>query len=469
MIFSSLTFVVFFIGLLGVVALARGTRMRQLALLIASYVFYGAWDVRFCLLILASSLWSWGFGLALSNTTQRSRRRLFLTLSLLADLGMLAYFKYANFFLDSFYSLLGMEPNRVLDITLPVGISFFTFQTMSYTIDLYRKRIPVCRDVFKFTLFVAFFPQLVAGPIVRASEFLPQLEKPVSLRYPDMVRGLQVFLLGLLQKVLVADNLSFFVDPVFADPTLYNTMTLWSALAAYSLQIFCDFSGYSLMAIGVGRVMGFNLPENFRTPYLSKSITEFWRRWHISLSTWLRDYLYISLGGNRKGRLRTDVNLMITMILGGLWHGAGWNFVLWGTFHGLGLMVHKHWKRIGFATSWTPVNQSLYGVFAWSGTLLFTCLLWVPFRCADFPTTLQFLNGLFSAQEGIAWLHQPSLLLIAAMVFWHALREMQSSMLNWIPTERLNAFRPLFVLGMLTLALLLFAPLKATPFIYFQF
>ena len=469
MIFSSLTFLLFFGGLLLSLAVISGARSRQLVLLGASYLFYGAWDPRFCLLILASSLWSWGFGLALNQTTELKYRRLLLVLSLFADLGLLMYFKYANFFLDSFYALWGIEHSRLLDITLPVGISFFTFQTMSYTIDLYRRRIPVCRDLVKFTLFVAFFPQLVAGPIVRAAEFLPQLERPVRLRSEDMVKGIQIFLLGMFQKVLVADNLSFFVDPVFAEPSLYNTLTLWSALAAYSLQIFCDFSGYSLMAIGVARVMGFELPENFRTPYLSKSITEFWRRWHISLSTWLRDYLYISLGGSRNGRIRTDVNLMITMVLGGLWHGAGWNFVLWGTFHGMGLIVHKHWRQRRIIRNKSSVSDSFYGGLGWVTTLLFACLLWVPFRCADFPTTLEFLHGLFSIQEGIEWLHQPSLLLMGAMVFWHALHAMKSDMLNWLPAPQLNGFRPLLAVGIGTLALLLFAPLEATPFIYFQF
>lgn len=361
-IFSSLTFFVFFGVVMGLLFVLKSDRHKQIMLLAASYVFYGAWDWRFLSLILASSLWSYWLGLRIAATPDGPRRKRYLIASLCMDLGLLAVFKYANFFLDSFYGLTGLSQSVALNITLPVGISFFTFQTMSYSIDLYRRRIDVCDDMGRFLLFVSFFPQLVAGPIVRASEFLPQLHQPIGPKGRDISVGLQIFVLGLTQKLLVADNLAAWVDPVFATPALYDAATLWGALTAYSLQIFCDFSGYSLMAIGVGRAMGFELPENFRTPYLAKTITEFWRRWHISLSTWLRDYLYISLGGNRKGERRTDVNVLLTMLLGGLWHGAGWNFVLWGALHGGALIVQKHWSNRFRATE----RLSGAGLAAWT-------------------------------------------------------------------------------------------------------
>jgi len=469
MIFSSITFLIFFTVLLLLLSVMRGQRVPQLLLLVASYVFYAAWDAHFCLLILASSLWSYAFGLALDRATVPTKRRLFLVLSLCADLGMLSYFKYANFFLDSFYALTGLEANAALNITLPVGISFFTFQTMSYSIDLYRRRIPVCKDVFQFSLFVAFFPQLVAGPIVRASEFLPQLNRPVRLTVANIHLGLQIFVLGMLQKTLVADNLSVYVDPVFANPTLYDSGTLWAALAAYGLQIFCDFSGYSLMAIGVGRVMGFELPVNFRTPYLACSITDFWRRWHISLSTWLRDYLYISLGGNRKGRFRADVNLMITMFLGGLWHGAGWTFVVWGVLHGAGLIVHKHWSARVHTNGWSALAQRLYKMAAFALTLVYVHLLWVLFRCTDFITALHYLRGLFVGLEGVHWLHTPSLGLIAVMALWHWLHFQRSGLVNLLPTQQPNRLLSLTLLGGAVLALLAFGSFDSNPFIYFQF
>jgi alginate O-acetyltransferase complex protein AlgI len=341
---------------------------------------------------------------------------------------------------------------------------------MSYTIDLYRRKIPVCTDPIKFFLFVGFFAQLVAGPIVRAAEFLPQLHNPIRLTRVNAVMGAQVFLLGLFQKVVVADNVAILVDPVFLEPALYDAPTLWLALAAYGLQIFCDFSGYSLMAIGVARIIGFTLPENFRAPYISRSITEFWRRWHISLSTWLRDYLYISLGGNRRGSRRTEINLMTTMLLGGLWHGSAWNFVLWGGLHGLGLVLHKHWSgRVRMNERFSGASRTAYSVVAWAITLLFVLLLWVPFRCADFATTLIYLTGLVSLGDGVRFLHTPTMVLLAVMTAWHAAHLGRASLIKTMPTTHPLELRPLLVIGLLLLAVLLFAPTGASPFIYFQF
>ncbi len=472
MIFSSLTFLFFFVVVLALVGVTRSDRAKIWILLVASYVFYGAWDWRFLGLIAASSAWSWGFGYLIGATSDARRRKLYLAASVTCDLGLLAFFKYAQFFVDSFVELFDLESPGALGIILPVGISFFTFQSMSYTIDVYRKQIPVCRDAAKFFLFVGFFPQLVAGPIVRAAEFLPQLDEPIRLRRENLTIGAQVFLLGLVQKAVVADNVSFFVDPVFAAPTLYDQATLWLGMGAYGLQIFCDFSGYSLMAIGIARILGFTLPENFRAPYVSRSITEFWRRWHISLSFWLRDYLYISLGGNRRGKVRTDVNLMATMLLGGLWHGAGWNFVIWGALHGVGLVVHKHWARhVRPAERLPQALRPVWTVFAWALTLLFVLLLWVPFRCTSFELTTQYLTGLFAAVPlGVRWLHTMTLALLLVMVVWHLLHVGRGRRaLALLPTRHPFAWLPLYLIGVLILALLLFAPTDASPFIYFQF
>ncbi len=465
MIFSSLTFLVFFALVLALYAALKGDQARRRVLLLGSYVFYGWWDWRFLFLMAGSSLWSWWWGNRLHPLPDGKRRSRLLVVALCGDLGALAFFKYANFFIESFCVAFDVRSAGALNIILPVGISFFTFQSMSYTIDLWRRRLEPCHDAEKFLLFVSFFPQLVAGPIVRAQEFLPQLERRITTTRRDISIGAQQFLLGLVQKIVVADNLSFYVDPVFATPSAYDTATLWGAIAAYTLQIFCDFSGYSLMAIGVARVLGFRLPDNFRTPYLAASITDFWRRWHMSLSFWLRDYLYISLGGNRKGRTRTDVNLLLTMLLGGLWHGAGWNFVLWGGMHGLGLLVHKHWRR---ATG--ERRPPGYGVLAWATTLLFVVLLWVPFRCATWAHTADFVAGLFSTGPGIRWLHSPSLLLIGAMAAWHVIYLRPDSRLaRALPSEDPGGWPALWLTGLLLLAVLMFAPFQASPFIYFQF
>ncbi|MCA9542805.1 MAG: MBOAT family protein [Myxococcales bacterium] len=466
MIFSSLAFFVFIAVVGGLFAAFKGDRFRRALLLGASFVFYGWWDWRFLLLITGSSVWSWWWGDRVSRTADGPRRKLYLWIGLCGDLGSLAFFKYADFFVQSFAQAFGIEHLGALGITLPVGISFFTFQTMSYTIDLYRGRIARCDDLPKFLLFVSFFPQLVAGPIVRASEFLDQLDRPVRSSAAHVRAGAQLFLLGFVQKTLVADNLSVFVDPVFAEPALYDTATLWLGMFAYGGQIFCDFAGYSLMAIGVARVFGFHLPENFHTPYLSRSITEFWRRWHITLSSWLRDYLYIALGGNRQGPVRTDVNLLLTMLLGGLWHGAGWNFVLWGGAHGLALAVHRHW---GVHPNHIARSSLLRQTAGWAATLVGVHLLWVPFRAADFGTTWTFLQGLLGDAGTVRWWPPRTVALLAALAGWHALHLLRPAWVRKLPAQDPLAWGPLTVLALLVLGLLMFAPLEASPFIYFQF
>ena len=464
MIFTSLKFLAFFVVLLCLMGIFRGDKARLYLLIVASYVFYGAWNIGYLVLIFLCSLWGWGLGYLMYQAKSQFRKNFYLVLSITLSLSMLGYFKYANFFTENISDALGMswEP---LDILLPVGISFFTFQTMSYTIDLYRGRIGLCPSFPRFMLFVSFFPQLVAGPIVRASEFLPQLDRHIRLNYLNFITGAQIFLGGAIQKVLVADNLSVFVDQVFLEPTLYSTGTLWLGLVGYSIQIFCDFSGYSLMAIGIAKILGFDLPENFRMPYISQSITEFWRRWHISLSFWLRDYLYISLGGNRKGELHTKINLMITMLLGGLWHGASWNFVLWGGLHGLGLIVHKYWSSWDHAWKETTV----YKLCAWATTFLYVILLWVPFRSADFQTTLNYYSGLFSGAPGIAWMHTGSWMVLSAVLVWHLLYLRRNEWLASYPAA--NPFRAarLYPLIAGLMLIVLFAPLNTSPFIYFQF
>lgn len=464
MIFSSLTFVVFFGIVFTLFKTLPTDKARLWMLLVANYIFYGWWDWHYTFLMFGSSAWSWWFAGLIAKTDDVRKRRLLLLVALVGDLGVLGYFKYTNFLVDSVVGLFGGSV-RTFDIVLPVGISFFTFQSMSYTLDIYRRELEPQPSLMKYLLFVSFFTHLVAGPIVRASLLVPQFDRPAVTNRAFIVRGLQVFVLGLFQKIVVADNLSQFVDPVFKAPGAYDALTLWAAMLAYALQIFCDFSGYSLMAIGAAKVLGYDLCVNFRTPYISRSITEFWRRWHISLSTWLRDYLYISLGGNRKGKLRTDVNLVLTMLLGGLWHGAGWNFVIWGGAHGVGLLVHKHWSRLrGDAKPSAAGNLA-----AWALTLLFVLLLWIPFRCRTFDLTLTYLHGLFVDSGGIRWLHTHSLVLIGLMAAWHVLHVIPNRVLTALPSERPLDYAPLASVGLLLLAVLLFAPWEASPFIYFQF
>lgn len=300
---------------------------------------------------------------------------------------------------------------------------------MSYTIHLYRGHVPVCASLCRFMLFVAFIPQLVAGPIVRASEFLPQLERHIRLKWNDLTIGSQIFLGGAIQKVLIADNVSVYVDSVFSTPELYSSATLWLAIVSYGIQIFCDFSGYSLMAIGIARILGYELPKSFDMLYVATSITEFWRRWHMTLSFWLRDYLYIPLGGNRKGISRTYLNLFITMLLGGLWHGASWSFVMWGGMHGAALAVHKLWST--YTGGWTNIkNTPLYKFLSWVITLLVVGVLWVPFRSEDFTVTMTFLDNLLPDGEGILWLHPMVMIIMAIVLAWHVIYLFQWKLLN---------------------------------------
>ncbi|MGS2724289.1 MBOAT family O-acyltransferase [Porticoccus sp. GXU_MW_L64] len=399
-----------------------------------------------------------------------TKKKICLITSLFLSLSVLAFFKYADFIINNLYLAFDRERNDSFDILLPVGISFFTFQTMSYTIDLYRGNIEPCHSLKKFMLFVAFFPQLVAGPIVRASNFLPQLNKKIRFNRDDILIGGQIFLGGAIQKVLFADNLSTFVDPVFSTPELYSTATLWLSLLSYALQIFCDFSGYSLMAIGIARTIGFRLPPNFNMPYLSRSVTELWTRWHISLSSWLKDYLYISLGGSRKGEVATYCNLCITMILGGLWHGASWNFVLWGAGHGFALAIHKFWAK--HTCNLSIKNKAPYKLAAWSLTFITIALLWVPFRAENFSATRSFIHGLFMGNDGIFWASTKCCVLITLALFWHI-----SYAIRWKPLLKFPSPSFNFVTGYIgiscilaaLMAILLFSPRDTTPFIYFQF
>ena len=280
----------------------------------------------------------------IARQIERGAKKLWLVLSLLVDLGLLAFFKYTNFFIDIYNSIFSQsaKPYAHLDILLPVGISFYIFQSLSYIIDVYRGNIKPLKSLLDYAFYVSFFPQLVAGPIVRARDFIPQIRRQLSVTREMFSVGLFLIISGLIKKAIISDYISLnFVDRIFDQPSLYSGLENLLGIYGYTLQIYCDFSGYSDMAIGIALLLGFHFPKNFDSPYKSRSITEFWRRWHISLSSWLRDYLYISMGGNRKGKIRTYFNLMITMLLGGLWHGASWNFILWGALHGVCLTIER--------------------------------------------------------------------------------------------------------------------------------
>ena len=341
MLFNSYEYALFLIVVLVAYHLLLKRRLQNVVLLLASYWFYAAWDARFLSLIWISTIVDYTVGLRIqaSRDAGRAQRgRYWLGLSLATNLGLLGFFKYYGFFIDSAVDFLqgfGFSASpSTLSVILPVGISFYTFQTLSYTFDVWRGSLAPTRNALDFALFVAFFPQLVAGPIERASRLLPQIQRDRSVASADVSTGIYLILTGLVRKVVIADTAGLIADKYFADPASHGGLELVVGILLYTLQIYGDFAGYSNIARGSARLLGFELMRNFRHPYFSASVTEFWQRWHISLSTWLRDYLYIPLGGNRRGVRRTYVNLLATMLLGGLWHGASWNFVIWGGLQG---------------------------------------------------------------------------------------------------------------------------------------
>jgi alginate O-acetyltransferase complex protein AlgI len=399
MIFSEANFWLFFAIVFGLY-LVFSHRWQNRMLLVASYVFYGAWDWRFLGLIFLSTGVDYLIALKMDREMVQQRRKMLLMVSLVGNLGMLAIFKYLGFFVTSFAELLthiGLSSDPViLSIVLPVGISFYTFQTLSYTIDVYRRELPAERNLVDFALFVAFFPQLVAGPIERATQLLPRIVNPRQITWDGLSRGAVLCLVGLIKKIVIADGVAASVNAVYANPSPSGLDVLVGTWL-FAIQIYCDFSGYTDIARGISKMLGFDLMRNFAQPYLAVNPQEFWHRWHISLSTWLRDYLYISLGGNRHGRWKTYRNLMLTMLLGGLWHGAAWNFVLWGAYQGGLLSVHR--TLSGRQDHCEGARRSL-GDWMWRFVkiVLFfqvVCYGWLLFRAQSFAQIRDFTLRLF--------------------------------------------------------------------------
>ena len=398
MIFSSGTFLWLFLGFTFIyMCLQKKMTARLVFVTLFSYFFYykssGVYFFLLSVVTLSDLLIGGQIGKILNrNPENKGRARWLIALSVIIDLSLLAYFKYTNFFLGSISEIIGNN-FQPLDIFLPVGISFFTFQSLSYTIDIYRREIRPLPSLLDYAFFVSFFPQLVAGPIVKARDFVPQIRKPLQITRRMFGMGVYLIIIGLFKKAVISDYISInFVERVFDQPDMFSGLEVLLGIYGYALQIYCDFSGYSDMAIGIALLLGFRFPMNFNAPYKSVSVTDFWRRWHISLSTWLRQYLYISLGGNRKGKLRMYLNLFMTMLLGGLWHGASWNFILWGALHGVALGCHKffsqeilHHDRHYYSAGWRRIVAIII-------TFHFVCFCWIFFRCSDMETAVTMLN-----------------------------------------------------------------------------
>lgn len=395
MLFNSIEFLIFFfIVFISYWLLKNDYKKQNILLLISSYVFYAWWDWRFLSLIIVSSFIDFSVGQKIFKSNTQKTRKQWLLVSLVANLGLLSVFKYYNFFAESFSDLMnvfGWQPNDLtLNIILPVGISFYTFQTLSYTIDIYRRQFEPTRDLISFFTYIAFFPQLVAGPIERASNLLPQIERKRILKKEWLNEGIIQILVGLFRKIVIADTLGAYVDVIYGDVGLHHSTTIILATFFYAFQIYFDFSGYSDIAIGTAKLLGFKFNQNFNIPYFSKSLTEFWRKWHMSLSYWLRDYLYISLGGNRRGIKITYRNLMLTMLLGGLWHGSSWNFIIWGGIHGIVLSIEKYLK-----SGQKLKIPNVLGFLGYPITFVIVLFAWIFFRAQDLNSASLAIERIF--------------------------------------------------------------------------
>ena len=404
MLFNSLQFLLFFPIVFIVFWLipSHKLKFRNLFLLACSYLFYGWWDFRFLGLIILSTILDYSAAIGISNTEKPNYRKFWLGFSLLANLGMLGFFKYYNFFADSLVDALAMVGIAAdierLSLILPVGISFYTFQTMSYSIDVYRREISATKDLLAFSAYVAFFPQLVAGPIERARNLLPQFFQPVHLERAQCVDGLRQIVWGFFKKVVVADHCALWANQIFEQPESQDGLTLWLGAFYFTLQIYGDFSGYSDMAIGLAKLLGFNLMQNFAFPYFSRDMAEFWRRWHISLSTWFRDYLYFPLGGSRLSFSTTVRNTFIIFIVSGFWHGANWTFVVWGALNALYflplLLVGQNRKNLGvIGQHGFPTLREMMGVMF---TFTLAMIAWVFFRSENISAAMVYVTGMFS-------------------------------------------------------------------------
>jgi len=478
MLFNSLEFAVFLPLVFAAYWLlaSKGVKVQNLLLLIASYVFYGWWDYRFLSLIIFSSIVDFWVGKKMAAAKEEVRRRSYLYLSLFTNLGLLGFFKYYNFFIDSFvdaFTLMGqsIDPGR-LSIILPVGISFYTFQTLSYSIDIYRKKLTPTADPVAFFAYVSFFPQLVAGPIERATNLLPQFMRERKFTYAAGADGMRQILWGLFKKVVIADNCAEYVNLIFTDPSAYNGSTLLLAAVLFAFQIYGDFSGYSDIAIGTARLFGFKLMQNFAFPYFSRDMAEFWRRWHISLSTWFRDYLYIPLGGSRGSQVQQIRNVFIIFVVSGFWHGANWTFIIWGALNALYflplLLLKKNRNHLAVVAN-DRALPSVSEFISMLVTFIFTVLAWIFFRAESVGQALDYLANIFSSTLFKMPESAPRLTLGLLMIFivieWWGRRGQYA-------LERINLFSYQFIRWSvyLILALMIFVFAGTQQeFIYFQF
>lgn len=450
--------------------------MRTLLLLIASYYFYMSWNAKLAAVVATSSLMDYFIARAIESSEGEWRRRRLLAMSIVMNLGLLFYFKYTNFFLESLGQLLGrlgLEHHMpFLEVILPIGISFYTFEAISYTVDVYHRHAEAEKNPLHFLLFITFFPRMVAGPIIRARNFLPQLKRNKRFSWARFDLGLQYVLMGLFKKMAIADRMSNLVDPVYQSPGQYSSGAVWVAVVAYSLQVYGDFSGYSDIALGTAHMLGFKLPENFNMPYMARNIAEFWRRWHISLSTWLRDYVFIPLGGSKGTYLKTSVTLMVTMALCGLWHGARWTYVGFGVVQGVMMITHRSFR--GWCKVRPPIRAMLET--GWGTTLRIVVTYWtfivslVIFRSQDFHRMWGVFHAMFHSQDGLEVTYPVNSNSLVFTFLVVAVSHVVGDLGLWKKTAgRFTPFEWGLAYTVVLILAFMMAPESQKAFIYFQF
>ena len=482
MLFNSLDFAIFLpiVFLLYWFVAQKNLKLQNVLIVVASYVFYGWWDWRFLSLIIFSTVVDYLIGQRLRTEDKQSKRKVLLWTSIVVNLGFLGFFKYYNFFLENFvdaFSLFGMQINaNSLNIILPVGISFYTFQTLSYTIDLYRKKLEPTQDFMAFSAFVCFFPQLVAGPIERATNLLPQFYKKRTFEYNKAVDGMRQILWGLFKKVVIADNCAEFANQIFNNSADMNGSTLVLGAIFFTLQIYGDFSGYSDIAIGTSRLFGFDLKQNFATPYFSRDIAEFWRRWHISLSTWFRDYLYIPLGGSRGGTWMKVRNTFAIFLVSGFWHGANWTFIIWGALNAIYflplLLTNNNRKNLGVVAE-GKLLPSFREMFAMLTTFMLTVFAWIFFRAENLSHAFSYIGGMFSKsiisipyfKDGTNSYKTIGLIFFFILIEWLG-RKDKFAIEKTLKNHKIKQVLFYFIL---ILIIYFLYPSTKTEFIYFQF
>lgn len=469
MLFNSIQFFFFLVVVLVISAILRkyNKKFEPWFLVLASAFFYGQWSWSYLILIYITIICDFILGIKYFQSDNPIK---FLYLSLSVNLGILAVFKYANFIIDSSNSIIHSSGFSYtipgVELLLPVGISFYTFQSLSYMIDIHRGNLTPRKKLIDYALFVSFFPQLVAGPIVRASEFFSQLDKYRNFSFAMAQSGVLLIFLGLVKKVVFADNLAQFADPIFNSPSSFSGLMNLIAVYAFAFQIYFDFSGYSDIAIGVAKLLGFTFPRNFNHPYIALSFQDFWRRWHMTLSRWLRDYLYISLGGNKNGGYKTMRNLFLTMFLGGLWHGASWNFAIWGVLHGLFLAIERLFSRLKFK----PLASNMVYIRILKWTLIFNlvCFSWIFFRAPDLNISLEMLTNILSMKGGLT-INNSNILPIIIVLSLPLFHYISSKIDIFEKSESLTNTKYIVIQTMLFFTLIFFSNQQSSSFIYFQF